>query len=593
MHPDFPVFEPQLIVYCADMIMNGNVRLTDGSRNHWLSGMGFAVILMAGLAATLGSFRAAHRAERERVRLQFQGYATAVAAAVEQELLLYLRALTSMGPLYSLSDQISEQDFQEFAERGLSFSRDILGAYGFAQWIPGGYRTLLEQAEATDRLVIVELTDGQPTPAGRRSGYVPVMFQDPPESLGIPTGFDLASEARFAEAMERAFRSGAPVTAGLPPGLDRAPGGVGLFVIAPILSTQQQTPSLVLGLFRPERLLDRAIAGDVRRFMDIRITLPDLDDAGPDAPATRFTADNTVQFRSRLAFADRPLLLECIAHPAWVRASLGSRPAWILVSGFVITGLVLSVFHLLYRRTQRIEEVVAQRTRELQASKTALEQVMHERMRLETEILDIAAREQHRMGRDLHDSVGQKLSGGVYMTKALHRKLDRPDLPGDIRDTAKNLHETLKDCVSQVRRMAHGLSPIDLSPAGLADALRRLARETADAYGIDTEVEAADEVLPLDRKAATHLYQVAQEAVQNAMRHGQATRIDLRLREEADQGVLQIKDNGSGFDPAHNAGGMGLRIMRYRAEILGGCLEIDTDSGHGTSITLTFQVRES
>lgn len=546
------------------------------------------LVLLIGAGASFLAFEASYRAEEERTRLQFDGYASTLLTGVNKELALYFRVLESMGSLYDLSEQISTSDFNEFAEKGLGFSRDILGAYGFAQWIPQSYRLLLEQ-DPEDAFSIVDRGRQGFQPAPVRSGYVPLMFQDPPDGLDIPRGYDLARDPDMASAMQRSFARGGPAVGG-----PLAGGGhTGFYILSPIMTQPQQTPSLIVGRLRLPALLERVVTDDQTKRMQAILRTPTAGEAIPEQPATTYDAGRVLRFRAAVPTADQILLLECTAQPAWVQKSTSEKPLWILAAGGIITALLLFVFHLLARRTQRIEEVVDQRTRELQASKRELEEVMRERMRLETEILDISSQEQQRMGRDLHDSVGQKLSGSVYMTKALRRQLESQHVPAELTETAQNLHETLKESVTQIRRMAHGLSPIELVPAGLADALRRLAREAEEAYQITCAVKADGEVLPINRKAATHLYQVAQEAIHNAIRHGHATALSLDLESEADHGSLTISDNGNGFDPAQTTGGMGLRIMRYRAEILEGTFAVESTPGEGTTLTLTFPVKRA
>lgn len=569
----------------------GGPTLIAGGRIHrssLLSGFGMILVLLIGAGASFLAFEASYRAEEERTRLQFHGYASTVLTGVNKELALYFRVLESMGSLYDLSEQISASDFKEFAEKGLGFSRDILGAYGFAQWIPHSYRLLLEE-DPDDSFSIMDRGGRGFQTASVRTSYVPLMFQDPPDSLDIPRGFDLARDPEMASAMQRAFARGGPAVGGP---LD---GGVqaGFYILSPIMTQPQQTPSLIIGMLRLPALLDRVVTDDQTERMQAILRPPLAGEDIPNQPVTTYDDEHIIRLRAALPVADQVLLLECTAQPAWIRRSTSNKPLWILATGGVITTLLLFVFHLLARRTQRIEEVVEQRTRELQASKLELEEVMHERMRLETEILDISSQEQQRMGRDLHDSVGQKLSGSVYMTKALRRQLEAQNVPPELTETAQNLHETLKESVTQIRRMAHGLSPIELVPAGLGDALRRLAREAEEAYGIDCSVQADSEVLPIGRKAATHLYQVAQEAIHNAIRHGKAVKLSLSLLSEATQGKLTITDDGTGFDPEQTTGGMGLRIMRYRAEILEGHFAVSSAQGSGTTITLTFPVKRA
>jgi signal transduction histidine kinase len=229
---------------------------------------------------------------------------------------------------------------------------------------------------------------------------------------------------------------------------------------------------------------------------------------------------------------------------------------------------------------------VRERTRELDEANRRLQAEMEERARLESEMLDLSQREQERLGRDLHDSLGQKLTGAVYLSRALLGQL--PDAAAEARDATEKINALLKEAVGQVRMIARGLAPIQLGEDGLPDALRRLAADSASVFGLSCSYEGGPS-FPLNSTAAHHLYHIAQESVHNAIRHGLATRIILRLRRDGPLAELQVEDNGRGLAAtAPSSGGMGLRIMRYRADLIGGRLELLSQPGGGTIVSCRF-----
>ncbi|HEX4085367.1 MAG TPA: ATP-binding protein, partial [Chthoniobacteraceae bacterium] len=152
-------------------------------------------------------------------------------------------------------------------------------------------------------------------------------------------------------------------------------------------------------------------------------------------------------------------------------------------------------------------------------------------------------------------------------------------------ETAAELHELLKDAVVQARNIARGIAPVHMDEAGLASGLEDLAAGTRRIQDIDCTFLPAGEVLVEDRETAIHLYRIAQEAISNAVRHGQATKVVIRLALTETEVTLAIEDNGSGLAaPDQNSKGMGLRSMRYRASVLDGSFELNPIAGGGTRV---------
>jgi two-component system CheB/CheR fusion protein len=209
-----------------------------------------------------------------------------------------------------------------------------------------------------------------------------------------------------------------------------------------------------------------------------------------------------------------------------------------------------------------------------------------ERKRLEKEILEISEREQRRIGHDLHDGLCQHLAGIELLSQVLEQKLARHSKADAARagDIAKNV----RDAIGHTRLLARGLSPVTLESEGLMSALQELALNTEKIFRVACRFDCDPPVLMSDFPAATHLFRLAQEAVSNAIKHGQAKRILIRLKAERGRMILSIIDNGSGF-PAHilKSKGMGLRIMQSRAGMIGGTLAFERNAGGGASVTVT------
>jgi signal transduction histidine kinase len=146
----------------------------------------------------------------------------------------------------------------------------------------------------------------------------------------------------------------------------------------------------------------------------------------------------------------------------------------------------------------------------------------------------------------------------------------------------------IKEADQYARDLSHGLIPVDVEANGLTEALRRLSQNAERLFHVECSFREVDTVLVHNNTMATHLYRIAQEAVSNAVRHGDADDIKIILASGDEQVRLQIRDDGTGFDPdASDDSGMGVHIMNYRARIIGGTLEISSTLGDGTVVTCT------
>jgi PAS domain S-box-containing protein len=210
-----------------------------------------------------------------------------------------------------------------------------------------------------------------------------------------------------------------------------------------------------------------------------------------------------------------------------------------------------------------------------------------ERKRLEKTVLDISEREQRRIGQDLHDGLGQHLTGIAFMTKVQEQKLAERQVP-EAADAGK-IVALVNDAILKTKELARGLQPVVSESRGLMSALQLFATEIQDLFRMDCRFQCDVPVLIDDAPMATHLYRIAQEAVHNAVKHGDAEHITIRLFAAEHQGTLLISDDGVGIErPLAPHSGMGLHIMNYRAGMIGGNLEIRREQPRGTSVTCRF-----
>jgi PAS domain S-box-containing protein len=207
-----------------------------------------------------------------------------------------------------------------------------------------------------------------------------------------------------------------------------------------------------------------------------------------------------------------------------------------------------------------------------------------ERKRLEQEILDVSGRERQSIGRDLHDGLGQELTGVALMLRGLASRVQQR-CPEAV-DSVNEIVGLVNQSIENARSLARGLLPVRTETGGLAFALRELASRSRDLYGLEVNFRA--EVWPeltLNETDASHLYRIAQEALTNAARHGHATLVDIFLLVTRSTFLLCISDNGEGFKPPTSPySGMGLKIMKYRASMIGAKFEIAPNEQHGTVV---------
>jgi PAS domain S-box-containing protein len=212
-----------------------------------------------------------------------------------------------------------------------------------------------------------------------------------------------------------------------------------------------------------------------------------------------------------------------------------------------------------------------------------------ERKRLEREILEISDQERRRIGQDLHDGLCQHLAGIELMSQVLEQKLAAKSKADAAR--VGDISRYVRDAIGQTRSLARGLSPVTLESEGLASALQELASNTEKMFGITCHVMAPQAGHVHAPAVETHLYRIAQEAVSNAIKHGKAREVRIQLEVTPERTLLSVTDDGTGIpEPPPRNGGMGLRIMDYRAGMIGGVLSIQRNSRVGTTVRCSVPI---
>jgi PAS domain S-box-containing protein len=260
---------------------------------------------------------------------------------------------------------------------------------------------------------------------------------------------------------------------------------------------------------------------------------------------------------------------------------------YVNVYGTDITGRKLAEENLEKYR-QHLEELVETRTAELTQANIQLLEEIEARKLLEKEILNISEQERRKIGQELHDSLGQQLTGVAFMTKVLEKKLAGKSLDEAV-DVTK-IATLVNQATEQARGLARGLDPIDLETGTLMSALQELATSTEALFGIHCVFKCDKPIEIDDTEAAVHLYRIAQEALTNAIKHGKAKNIQIGLTRRRNKYTMTIRNDGLDFPKEFEARGtgMGLQIMDHRIDIIGGSLDIRKAAEGGTIVTCTF-----
>jgi len=211
--------------------------------------------------------------------------------------------------------------------------------------------------------------------------------------------------------------------------------------------------------------------------------------------------------------------------------------------------------------------------------------------RLERQIVNISEMEQRRIGQDLHDGICQHLAALSCAATSLRDDLEDLRLRTEA-TTAADLANQLREAVVQTRDLAHGLAPAHVSQVGLVLALESLAQNISRLQGVECTFRSNSPLRNCNENTAMHLYRIAQEAINNATRHGKALHIAISLEARDDRVTLRIEDDGLGISESGSSG-MGLAVMRYRARLCGGELEVSSPVGGGTAVSCTARIQQA
>ena len=272
------------------------------------------------------------------------------------------------------------------------------------------------------------------------------------------------------------------------------------------------------------------------------------------------------------------------AAVAWLIADINSDPPLHDLTTSYVNALLRFVIFLMFgllfaalrQNRDNLQKTVTEKT-------SALQKEIAERARIQHEVTEISARQQRQIAYDLHDGVGQHLSGVAFKSKLLEQKL-RAEGSAQA-DEAAAITRLINDALRQTRTVARSMESTYGEARGLREALEKLGEELKENSQIMATVNIHDSVEAVSAPTDMQLLRIAQEAVHNATKHGGASRIEIALDSSEDAIVLSVHDDGRGFDGVPKSDGMGMRTMRYRAETIGGSLVVDSSPGKGTTVS--------
>lgn len=215
-----------------------------------------------------------------------------------------------------------------------------------------------------------------------------------------------------------------------------------------------------------------------------------------------------------------------------------------------------------------------------------------ERRKLENAVLKTSEHERRRVGQDLHDGLGQMLTGISLISGNLAHRLALED--HDMAEDLSEVTELVRDADRMSRNIARGLVPVELDGEGLSTAIERLCQNARKFFSVECTFQEEGGAYTPDSGAASNLYRIAQECISNAVKHGRATQVDVSLRQKKDRVILQVQDNGVGFpETLSDDRGMGVDIMGYRARVINARLSIERREEGGTIITCVLSSSHS
>jgi signal transduction histidine kinase len=281
------------------------------------------------------------------------------------------------------------------------------------------------------------------------------------------------------------------------------------------------------------------------------------------------------------------LAVAAVSVAVW---KLSDLAAGIPAVGFWNAGMAFFSYALFVGVLSKLRTLVIELDRRVHERTAALQREVAERQRLDREIAQVADRERRRLGQDLHDTLGQHLTGTALAAQVLKEKLAAKSAP-EVTEAEKLVHY-VEEGIDLTRNLARGFFSPELEADGLSVALEGLAENIRERFTVNCIFHGEESIPVRDSSVATQLYRIAQEAATNAAKHAAAEQIDIRLTVEGSDLTLAIIDDGVGFpDKLTDSAGLGLRLMRHGAALIGATLNVRRNGRSGTIATCKVNIQ--
>jgi signal transduction histidine kinase len=282
------------------------------------------------------------------------------------------------------------------------------------------------------------------------------------------------------------------------------------------------------------------------------------------------------------------LSVAVVAIIAWMWSDLA---AGIPAVGFWNVGMAFASFALFAGMLSKLRTLVRELDRRVLERTAALHREVAERQRLDREIAQVADRQRHRLGQELHDSLGQHLTGTALAAQVLKERLELRSASETAE--AEKLVRYVEQGIDLTRNLARGFFSPELDADGLTVALQGLAENVTERFGVDCVFEGEESIRVPDSTIATQLYRIAQEAVANSVKHAVAQRITIRLGMSPSELFLAISDDGIGFpNRLPRSEGLGLQLMRHGASLAGASFDVRRNGQRGTIVTCKLNLQD-
>jgi signal transduction histidine kinase len=593
--------------------VNGKLRT---GRSFSLSAIAASALLAFGIVLSVAAYRFTERQIAQDARSKFENESVQIQQALERRLASYAHLLLGLRGLYRATDAINRGEFRDYVvSLELPLRYPAVTAMNFAQYVTEESKASFEKTIRNDTSVDPNgFSAFHIAPPGKRADYHVLVYLEPFEKNLHRFGLDiqgvrspgagaLLSERRdTAELMSSgmlvpgendrqlalrgaAYRRGLPIET-VEQRRHAFVGTVGMAFSLTALAREVVHPSALKAVhFRIHNLgqsnsLKQIVAPSDENLLIDSNMLPGHREP-PASSGELLTRVAQVDFGGRILGIHFDGQRDSFSTPL-DRA----LPVVTLSAGVFISLLLYAVMRSLQRSRSELEEAVQERTHALREINLNLQTEIAERSRLEREVLLAGQEQRRKIGQELHDDLGQRLTAVAFLAESLARDLAQEESAAAT--GAFKIEKLLSDAVSQIRLLARGLFPVAL-PGGLAGALEQLSASARETYGIRCRL-VCDAAVSVENTGvlAFHLFRMCQEAVNNAVKHGKASCVTIELASDGVNPRMTITDDGVGFDEdnALRHPGLGLQIMRYRCKIVGLGFAITRGPDGGTVVSI-------